>query len=289
MTLAGAVRAAPAAPRRRRRSRGFAPAVPVAVFLLLCFALPVLALLLHSVLEPKPGLQNYAALLASGTYVRVLENTFLVSFFVTAIATLIGLPLAWFIAVAPPRIGRLVFAVVILSMWTNLLARTYSWMVLLQDNGPINNILMWAGIIHAPLTLYGSMTGVVIGMVYIMLPFMVISLRGPLAALDPAMFQAAALCGASRLQCCRRIFLPLLLPGLAAGGLIIFVMSLGYYITPSLLGGAQDMMLAELIAQQVQTLLNWGLAGAASFVLLAVTLALYAVQARYLAPRPRRS
>lgn len=287
MTLTGTVQTVPPE-KRRRRSRGFAPAVPVLTFLLLCFTLPVLALLLRSVMEPHLGLQNYAALLATSTYANVLENTFVISFIVTAITTLIGLPLAWFIAVAPSRVGRFMFGIVILSMWTNLLARTYAWMVLLQDNGPINNFLIWTGIIQNPLPLYGSMAGVVIGMVYIMLPFMVISLRGPLASLDPSMFQAASLCGASRLQSFTRIFLPLLLPGLAAGGLIIFVMSLGYYITPSLLGGAQDMMLAELIAQQVQTLLNWGLAGAASFVLLVVTLTLYAVQARYLAPHGQK-
>lgn len=287
MSLTGAVCTAPAV-KPRRRARGFGPAVPVLGFLLLCFALPVLALLLRSILDPHFGLQNYTALLATSTYANVLKNTFLISFIVTAITILVGLPLAWFITVAPGWLGRLVFGIVILSMWTNLLARTYAWMVLLQDNGPINNFLIWTGIIQNPLPLYGSMAGVVIGMVYIMLPFMVISLRGPLAALDPAMFQAASLCGASRLQAFLRVFLPLLLPGLAAGGLIIFVMSLGYYITPSLLGGAQDMMLAELIAQQVQTLLNWGLAGAASFVLLVVTLALYAVQARYFAPHGQK-
>ncbi len=286
MTLAGVVQPAPAS-LPRWRSRGFAPALPVLAFLLLCFALPVIVLLLRSVLEPHFGLQNYTALLATSTYANVLENTFLIAGLVTVITTLAGLPLAWFVAVAPGWLGRLTFGVVILSMWTNLLARTYAWMVLLQDNGPINNFLIWTGLIQTPRPLYGSMAGVVIGMVYIMLPFMVISLRGPLAALDPAMFQAASLCGASRLQAFTRVFLPLLLPGLAAGALIIFVMSLGYYITPSLLGGAQDMMLAELIAQQVQTLLNWGLAGAAAFVLLVLTLALYTVQARYLAPHGR--
>ena len=217
------------------------------------------------------------------------KTPFVISFLVTAITTLIGLPLAWFVAVAPAWLGRLTFAIVILSMWTNLLARTYAWMVLLQDNGPINKFLIWIGLIQSPLPLYGSMAGVVIGMVYIMLPFMVISLRGPMANVDPAMFQAASLCGASRLQAFGWVFLPLLLPGLAAGALIIFVVSLGYYITPSLLGGAQDMMLAELIAQQVQTLLNWGLAGAASFVLLVVTLALYALQAHYLSPHRQRA
>lgn len=286
--IANEVGAAPAAspsPRPRRLGKGFAPAIPGLIFLLLCFLLPVLALLLRSLSEPHWGLQNYATLLATSTYVNVLGNTFIVAGLVTAISAILGLPLAWFLAIAPRFWSQLVFSIVILSMWTNLLARTYAWMVLLQDTGIINNTLLWLGIIQTPLPLYGSMAGVVIGMVYIMLPFMVLSLRGPLAALDASLFQAASLCGASRLQAFTQVFLPLLAPGLAAGGLIIFVMSLGYYITPSLLGGAQDMMLAELIAQLVQTLLNWGLAGAASFLLLVITLALYAVQVRYFAPR----
>jgi putative spermidine/putrescine transport system permease protein len=284
MTLPGGAAALPRPRLAARRWRGFAPAIPGLAFLLLCFALPVLALLLRSVLEPHPGLQNYAALLSSGTYANVLENTFLVAFLVTGITALIGLPLSWFLAVAPRPWGGIVFGIVMLSMWTNLLARTYAWMVLLQDNGLINNFLLWTGLIQNPLPLFGALPGVVIGMVYIMLPFMVISLRGTFSMLDTSLFQAAALCGASRPQAFLRVMLPLIAPGLASGGLIIFVMSLGYYITPSLLGGAQDMMLAELIAQLVQTLLNWGLAGAASFLLLLITLTLYAVQIRYLAP-----
>ncbi len=282
------VRAAQAAPPRAapwRARNGFGPAIPGLAFLLLCFTLPVLALLLRSLSQPHWGLQNYAQLLATSTYANVLINTFVVAGLVTSISAVLGLPLAWFLAIAPRFWSRLVFGIVILSMWTNLLARTYAWMVLLQDTGIINNFLIWTGIIQNPLPLFGTMAGVVIGMVYIMLPFMVLSLRGPLAALDASLFQAASLCGASRMQAFIQIFLPLLAPGLAAGGLIIFVMSLGYYITPSLLGGAQDMMLAELIAQLVQTLLNWGLAGAASFLLLVLTLSLYAVQIRYFSPR----
>ena len=280
-----AAQAAPPPPAPRRLRNGFAPAIPGLAFLLLCFTLPVLALLLRSLTQPQWGLQNYAALLATSTYANVLINTFAVAGLVTGISAVLGLPLAWFLAVAPRFWSQLVFGIVILSMWTNLLARTYAWMVLLQDTGIINNFLIWTGIIQNPLPLFGTMAGVVIGMVYIMLPFMVLSLRGPLAALDGSLFQAASLCGASRMQAFTQVFLPLLAPGLAAGGLIIFVMSLGYYITPSLLGGAQDMMLAELIAQLVQTLLNWGLAGAASFLLLVLTLSLYAVQIRYFSPR----
>jgi putative spermidine/putrescine transport system permease protein len=123
--------------------------------------------------------------------------------------------------------------------------------------------------------------GVTVGMVYIMLPFMVLPLYGVLSKLDPAIFQAAALCGASRGQAVRLVLWPLARPGIASGALMVFVMSLGYFVTPALLGGTANMMVAELIAQQVQSLVNWGMGGALAFVLLVVTLALYAVQIRF--------
>ena len=175
----------------------------------------------------------------------------------------------------------MLFGIIVLSMWTNLLARTYAWMVLLQRTGIINHTLIQLGLISQPLPLINNLIGVTIGMTYIMLPFMILPLHATIRTLDPAVFQAASLCGASRLQVFLRIFLPLVASGVAAGVLMVFVMSLGYFVTPSLLGGTSNMMLAELIAQLVQSLLNWGLAGAAAVVLLVVTLAIYAVQFRY--------
>lgn len=260
---------------------GMAAALPALVLLLLFFAVPVLALLLRSVLEPRPGLGNYVTFLGSTTYLRIFLNTFVVAGLVTVVTLALALPFAWFLAIAPKRWSQLLFGILILSMWTNLLARTYAWMVLLQQTGIINRTLMWLGIIHEPLSLIYNLTGVTIGMTYIMLPFMVLPLHATIRALDPAVFQASALCGASRWQSFRGIFLPLIYPGIAAGSLMVFVMSLGYFVTPSLLGGTSNMMLAELIAQLVQSLLNWGLAGAAAFVLLVVTLGLYTVQVRY--------
>ena len=166
-------------------------------------------------------------------------------------------------------------------MWTNLLTRTYAWMVLLQRTGVINKALMGLGLIATPLPLINNLVGVTIGMVYIMLPFMILPIHATIRSLDPAIFQAASLCGASRGQVFARVFVPLVGSGVASGVLMVFVMSLGYFVTPSLLGGTSNMMLAELIAQLVQSLLNWGLAGAASVVLLVVTLSLYAVQFRF--------
>ncbi|PXX50522.1 ABC transporter permease [Aquitalea magnusonii] len=276
-----------AVPARRRfrlsaETRGIKLMLPVLLLLVLCFLVPVITLLLRSVMEPTPGWQNYAELLGSQTYVRVFFNTFMVAGVVTLITLLVGFPTAWLLAILPQRWSRLMFAVLLLSMWTNLLARTYAWMVLLQQTGLINRVLMALGVIDQPLALVNNLVGVTIGMTYIMLPFLVLPLHATLRAIDPSTLRAAAVCGASRWQSLRLVLLPLALPGIASGALMVFVMSLGYYVTPALLGGTSYMMLAELIAQLVQSLLNWGLAGAAAFVLLVVTLGLYAVQLRYL-------
>ncbi len=272
----------------RRRSSGLGLALPAILLLLAFFVLPVAALLARSVTEPEPGLQNYAALLGSDTYARIFFNTFFVSGVVTLVTALVAFPVAWALAIMPARWAGTVFAIILLSMWTNLLARTYAWMVLLQQTGLINRMLLATGLIDAPLQLTNNLVGVTIGMVYIMLPFMILPLLGVIRKIDPAILQAAALCGATRGQALRRVLLPLAAPGLASGGLIVFVMSLGYFVTPSLLGGTANMMLAQLIAQQVQSLVNWGMGGAAAFLLLVVTLALYAVQIRFFEPKEAR-
>ncbi|MER9892760.1 ABC transporter permease [Mesorhizobium sp. M0119] len=259
--------------------------LPALILIMLFFVVPVLALLLRSVTEPEPGLQNYAALLGDGTYARVFFNTFLVAALVTIVTVLVAFPVAWMLAIMPSGLASIIFGIIILSMWTNLLARTYAWMVLLQRTGVINRTLMTIGVIHQPLPLINNLTGVTIGMVYIMLPFMILPLVGTLRAIDPMTLRAASLCGASPFQAFRRILLPLSLPGVAAGGLMVFVMSLGYFVTPALLGGTSNMMLAEMIAQMVQSLLNWGLGSAAAFILLVVTMVLYALQLRLVGAR----
>ncbi|RWK61524.1 ABC transporter permease [Mesorhizobium sp.] len=263
-----------------RRPDGVGGALPALTLITLFFVVPVVALLLRSVTEPVPGLQNYAILFGDGTYARVFFNTFLVATVVTAVTVIVAFPVAWMLAIMPPALGSIVFGIIILSMWTNLLTRTYAWMVLLQRTGVINRTLMDIGLISEPLPLINNLTGVTIGMVYIMLPFMILPLVGTLRAIDPMTLRAAALCGASPFDAFRRILLPLSLPGIAAGGLMVFVMSLGYFVTPTLLGGTSNMMLAAMIAQMIQSLLNWGLGSAAAFILLLVTMALYALQLR---------
>jgi len=266
---------------RLRPVHGFWPTAPALALLTIFFVAPVVGLLLRSVLDPVPGFANYAEVFGSTTYLRVFTNTFVVAGLVTVATLLLAFPVAWFLVVAPRFWSSLFFAIVILSMWTNLLTRTYAWMVLLQRTGIINKTLMGWGLIATPLPLINNLFGVTIGMTYIMLPFMVLPLQGTIRSLDPALCRAASLCGASRWQVFARVFLPLVASGIGAGVLMVFVMSLGYFVTPALLGGTSNMMLAELIAQLVQSLLNWGLAGAAAFVLLVVSLTIYAVQFRF--------
>lgn len=267
---------ASAAPKKRRT--GLVWLTPTLALLVLFFVLPVLGLLLRSVTEPELGLRHYAELIGTWTYAKVLYNTLLVATIVTVITVVLGFPVAWLMAIVPGRWSRLIMGVLLLSMWTNLLVRTYAWMVLLQRTGFINQTLMKWGLISEPLALVNNLTGVAIGMSYIMLPFLVLPLHATIKSLDPATLRAAATCGASRWQAFWLVLWPLALPGVASGALMVFVMSLGYFVTPALLGGTSHMMLAELIAQLVQSLLNWGLAGAASLVLLVITLGLYALQ-----------
>ena len=271
-----------------RRGSGLGFAMPAILLLAAFFVIPVVFLLTRSVTEPQWGLQNYATLVGSATYAKVFFNTFFVAGVVTLVTVLIAFPVAWALAIMPARWSAVVFAIILLSMWTNLLARTYAWMVLLQQTGLINRMLKAVGVIDQPLQLTNNLVGVTIGMVYIMLPFMILPLMGVIKKIDPAILQAAALCGATKWQALTRVLVPLATPGIASGALMVFVMSLGYFVTPSLLGGTANMMLAELIAQQVQSLVNWGMGGAAAFLLLLVTLGLYAVQLRFFEPKEGR-
>lgn len=202
--------------RKLRRDGSFGYVVPALLLIAFFFIVPVLVLLMRSVLEPAHGLQNYAELLGSTTYLRIFINTFIVAGLVTVVSVVIGFPVAWLLAIMPERWSRLVLAIIVLSMWTNLLARTYAWMVLLQRTGVVNKMLIGLGIIDKPLALVNNLVGVTIGMTYIMLPFVILPLIGVLKSIDPAILRAAALCGANKRQCFTRVLLPLSLPGIAA-------------------------------------------------------------------------
>jgi ABC-type spermidine/putrescine transport system permease subunit I len=255
--------------------RGFWPALPALILLFLFFLFPVMRMLGFSV--EAGTLDWYAKALGEGLYLQVFWNTFEIALLVTAICLLLGYPLGFMIATTTPLWATLGFIFVLLPLWTSVLVRTYAWMVLLGRNGVFNRWLIEAGVISDPLPLLHNFNGVLIGMVHVLLPYMVLPIYGAVRRLDPALVAAAEGLGASNWRIFWRIYLPLTLPGIFAGAVIVFVLSLGFYITPALLGGGKVMMVAVMIEQEVRQTLNWPFAAALSAVLLALTLGVYSV------------
>ena len=218
-------------------------------------------------------LAHYARLLHP-SYLITLQSTFELSFLVTIICVLLGYPLAYVIAQAGARIAAVLLLLVLFPIWTSLLVRCYAWLVLLQRRGLINTWLSDMGLIDSPLRLVHNFTGTAIGMVHIMLPFMVLPLYASMRAINRDYIRAAANLGASPVQAFWQIFVPLSLPGLAAGVVIVFVLCLGFYVTPALLGGGRVMMWSMQIERNVSYYGDWGAASALGVVLLVMTLAI---------------
>jgi len=261
------------------RSAGFGPALPAIVFLSVIFLFPVARFLSFSV--EAGNLDWYAQALGKQLYLRVLWDTFEIAALVTFFCLLLGYPLGFLIATTTHFWATVGFVLVLLPLWTSVLVRTYAWMVLLGRNGVLNRLLIDGGITTEPLPLLHNFTGVMIGMVHVLLPYMVLLIYGAVRRLDPAIVQAAQGLGASTWQTFWRIYVPLTMNGIFAGCVIVFVLSLGFFITPALLGGGRVIMIAVLIEQQVRETLNWQFAAALSAVLLAATLLVYALAQRF--------
>jgi len=260
------------------RLAGAWPAVPALILLFAFFLLPVVRMLGLSL--EAGTLDWYAKALGEGLYLQVFWNTFQIALLVTLVCLLLGYPLGFLIATTTPGWATLGFIFVLLPLWTSVLVRTYAWMVLLGRNGVLNRWLIGAGIVDDPLPLLHNFTGVLIGMVHVLLPYMVLPIYGAVRRLDPAIVAAAEGLGASSARIFWRIYLPLTLNGIFAGCIIVFVLALGFFITPALLGGGRVMMIAVLIEQEIRQTLNWPFASALSAVLLAATLLIYALAQR---------
>jgi len=215
-------------------------------------------------------------------YRDVIARTFAISGSVTLICLLLGYPLAYWIATAPAATARKLMLLVLLPFWTSLLVRTTAWVVVLQSGGVVNSLLGWLGIVDPahPVELIHNRIGVLIAMTHILLPFMVLPIFSVMKSIPPNYMRAAASLGAPPLSAFLRVYLPLSLPGVSAGGLLVFILALGYYITPALVGGAQDQMLSYFIAYFASQVTNWGMAAALSATLLVLVLILYAVYHR---------
>ena len=217
-------------------------------------------------------LEHYQKMIKYKSYFRVFVTTFEVSILTTGICILLGYPLAYFLASLPPRLAGFFMLAVLLPFWTSLLVRTYAWLVLLQRKGILNDFAISAGLWDTPIKLVHNMTGTLIGMAHIMLPFLVLPLYSSMRKIDRDLMQASSNLGASPAQSFWKIYFPLSLSGMVAGSLIVFVLCLGFYVTPAVLGGGRVVMVATQITAILENQFDWGAASALGVVLLVVTL-----------------
>lgn len=215
-------------------------------------------------------------------FLRVFARTFMIAAIVTLATLALGFPLAFLISNLPPRPAAIVLVLVLLPFWTSILVRTAAWTVLLQKFGLVNELLLWLDVTGDRLELMYTRLGLIIAMTHIQLPFTLLPIYSVMRSIPPSQLRAAHSLGARPLTAFRRVYLPQAMPGVAAGCLLTFILCLGYYITPALIGGASDQLISNFIANYVNVDLNWEMAAALSFVLLALTLFLYAAFARFL-------
>ena len=244
----------------RRASFGWWLLILPAFLLLLGFYVaPIVKVLLISFTDPEPGLQNYERLFTSASVQRVILTTLRICLITTALALLLGYALAYAITKASPQAKRWWLLAVLVPLWISVLVRAFAWVTLLRRQGLINNTLMEIGIIQEPLQLVWNELGIIIGMVHYMVPFAVLPMLASMQEIDPRLLAAARGLGASRREVFLRVFLPLSKPGVIAAAVLVFIFSLGFYITPAILGGGKTLMVAEWISLQILDLIRWGL------------------------------
>ena len=256
-----------------RRGRLLLLGIPV-LFLVVFFAAPMVLMAQRSL--QGDGWAGYGEILTSEVYLKVLANSFQTAFVTTLFTLLLGYPLAYAIARVDGALRILLLGLVLMPFWSSLLARTFSWLALLQDTGLVNTVLTKLGLIDEPLPLVRTELGVTIAMVHIMLPYFVLPLFATMVKIDRTLIRAAESLGANAFQRFYRVFLPLSMPGVGGGASLVFILSLGFYITPALLGDPNQAMIGEVIATELQTI-GFSRAGALGIVLLAATLLLLAV------------
>jgi ABC-type spermidine/putrescine transport system permease subunit I len=245
------------------------------------FVYPLLRLLPESLFAPGFTLEHYRRFLTVPLYLGVLVRTLRIAALTTALCLVLGYPTAYFLSRLSPRWTKVLLVFVVLPLWTSVIVRVYAWMALFQTNGLVNRVLLDTGVIGEPLRIMYREGAVLVGMVHVLLPFMILPIYSVLRGLDPRLVTAAQNLGANGWQAFRRVVLPLSLPGAVTGTMFVFILSLGFYITPALLGGPRVLMVATIIDQQVNEMLNWPFAAAMAVVLLGLTLGLVALFTRF--------
>ena len=239
---------------------------PALLVIALLLVVPLAWLSWQSIWNHGFTLENYRRMF-TGVYLDTFLLTFKLSFIVTAVTLLLGYPVAYFAASVSPKFSTLILGMVILPFWTSVLVRTYAWLVLLQRTGVVNKALMATGLIDHPLQLAYNQLGTVVAMVHILLPFMVLPLYSAMQKIPQNLSQAGTSLGGSPLHVFARVFLPLSMSGVIAGVTLVFILCLGFYITPELMGGGKSVMVSMVVSRNVEIYNSWGAASAVSVVL----------------------
>lgn len=254
-------------------------AIPGSIFLFVFFAWPVLSMISRAFTEPTLGLQNFQDFLTSPIGPKSLTITLQTALIVTLATLFVGYPYAYVLVVAPRKVAAILLTLILASLWLNIVARTFAWQVILRDTGVINKFLLGLGWIDNPVPLMYTQTAVTIGMTHILLPSMILPLYVVMLRIDKELPRAAASLGAGPIRSFFTVFLPLSIPGVFAGALLVFVQGIGFYITPYLLGGGSFLMMSQLIVNQTQHL-QWGVASAMALILVIVVVAFLALASR---------
>lgn len=263
----------PKAPRPS--GRAWLLLLPAYALLLGVFAYPLLESMWRSVSEPTLGFDNYVWALTNPNNVGVIARTFGNALLATVICLALSYPYAYLMTIVSARARTVLVVIALIPFWTSLMIRTFAWIVLLQDGGVVNTMLSWIGV--GPLELLRTNTGVIIGLSHVLMPFMVLPLYAVMSGIDLRLVTAARSLGARPSVAFLKIFVPLSIPGVAAGSLLVFIQALGFYVTPALLGSPSDSMLAQSIYAQVSGLLEWGRGGALGVILLVITVLLLGI------------
>jgi putative spermidine/putrescine transport system permease protein len=266
--------------RWREQMTAWLLVAPAVLAIIVLFIIPIGYVLLLSVTDPTISLEHYRRIFTVPLYSGVMVNTFKTSLIVTVACLLLGYPLAYVMARRNDWIAIVLLVAVGMSFWTGFVVRTYAWLVILGNKGPVSGLYAFAGWGRPPQLLFTSFSSA-LGMTHILLPYMVLALYGVMRKIDPSYMRAAEGLGARPFGAFRHVFLPLSLPGLVNGCALVFTMCLGFYITPILLGTPRDMMISQLISQQIEDLLAWGFASAIAVLLLICTLAVLGIYNRY--------
>ncbi|WP_172291973.1 ABC transporter permease [Pseudoruegeria sp. HB172150] len=252
---------------------------PLAVYLALFFLVPLAEVAIMSVTEPRPGLANYEKVLTGSLYRKVFLNTFATAALVTVCCLLVGYPLAYLMNATTQRRAMMILLLITMSFWTSFLVRTYAWMVLLGNNGPVIWLLETIGFEDPPGILFTRFSST-LAMVHILAPYMIMNIYSVMQKIDRSLIRSAESMGAYGLSLFRHVYLPLTAPGIANGSVLVFVICLGFYVTPVLLGSPREQMAAGLIGHQIEEFLAFGLGSAMAIVLLVVTLIVLAIYSR---------